>query len=121
MSLVMAYGLIVHALWHAPLYAWLLLISAWARRLPILWAMLPPLAVGVFEGIAFGTSHFCTLVRYRLMGTLTVAFDFEARGGIVPAVEPMRFLTSFGLWSGLVVAAVFVAMAARLRRNREPI
>jgi ABC-2 type transport system permease protein len=121
MSLVMAYGLIVHALWHAPLYAWLLLISAWARRLPMLWAMAPPMAVGIFETIAFGTSHFCTLVRYRLMGTLTVAFDFEARGGIVPAVEPLRFLTSPGLWSGLVVAAVFVGMAARLRRNREPI
>ena len=29
--------LTVHALYYAPLYAWLLLVSAWARRAPILW------------------------------------------------------------------------------------
>ncbi len=121
MSLVLLYGLIVHALWHAPLYAWLLLVSAWARRTPMLWAVLPPLALGAFERIAFGTSHFGSLIRYRLVGTLAVAFDFEARDGVVPGVEPFRFLTSPGLWSGLAVAAVFVAAAVRLRRNREPI
>jgi ABC-2 type transport system permease protein len=37
----------VHMLWYAPLYAWLLLVSAWARRMPFLWAVLPPLAVGI--------------------------------------------------------------------------
>jgi ABC-2 type transport system permease protein len=121
MSLVMLYGLIVHALWHAPLYAWLLLLSAWAKRLPILWAVLPPLALGVFERMAFGSAHVGSLIRYRLMGTLAVAFDFKARGGLVPVIEPLRFLTSPGLWSGLFVAAVFIAAAVRLRRNREPI
>jgi len=121
MWLVLFYGLIVHALWHAPLYAWLLLVSAWARRTPVLWAVLPPLALGAFERIAFGTSHFGSLIRYRLAGTLAVAFDFEARDGVVPGVEALRFLTSSGLWSGWAFAAVFIAAAVRLRRNREPI
>ena len=35
--------LCIHGLWQSPIYAWLLLISAWARRAPILWAALPPL------------------------------------------------------------------------------
>jgi len=35
-----------HMLWFAPFYAWLLLVSAWARRAPFLWAILPPLAIG---------------------------------------------------------------------------
>ena len=60
------YGLVVHALWFAPLYAWLLLVSAWARRAPLLWAVLPSLALGVVERMAFGTSHFGSLIRYRL-------------------------------------------------------
>ena len=30
--IVMLYGLIAIALWHAPIYGWLLLVSAWARR-----------------------------------------------------------------------------------------
>jgi ABC-2 type transport system permease protein len=121
MSLVMAYGLIVHALWHAPLYAWLLLVSGWARRMPILWALLPPLAVAAFERIAFGTTHLCSLIRYRLAGTLAVAFDFKTPDGIVPLLQPVKFLTSPGLWSGLAVAVVLIAVAVRLRRNREPI
>ena len=31
----------VHMLWYAPIYAWLLLVSAWARRAAVLWAALP--------------------------------------------------------------------------------
>jgi len=121
MSLVLLYGLIVHALWHAPLYGWLLLVSAWARRTPIVWAVLPALLLGVFERMAFGTAHIGQWLHYRLGGTLKLAFDFKARGGVVPVLEPVRFLSSPGLWSGLVVAVVFIAAAVRLRRNREPI
>lgn len=55
------------------------------------------------------------------MGTLALAFDFKEQGSIVPLVHPLRFLGSPGLWSGLVFAAIFVAAAARLRRNRQPI
>ena len=50
MSMGLLYQLVtVHALWHAPCYGWLLLVSAWARRAPILWAALPLLAIGVVE------------------------------------------------------------------------
>src|SRR6266542_1067003 len=50
MSLVLLYHLVtVHALWPAPIYAWLLLVSGWARRAAFLWAVLPLLAIGVFE------------------------------------------------------------------------
>src|SRR5207247_2680461 len=39
--LVMLYGLIAIALWHTPIYGWLLLVSGWARRATFLWAVLP--------------------------------------------------------------------------------
>ena len=39
--LMLLYHLVtVHALWYAPIFGWLLLVSAWARRVPILWAAL---------------------------------------------------------------------------------
>jgi len=42
-------GLVVIALWHAPIYGWALLISGIARRANIfLWAVLPPLVIGIF-------------------------------------------------------------------------
>jgi ABC-2 type transport system permease protein len=124
MWLVMVYGLAVHALWHAPLYGWLLMVSAWARRTPLLWAVLPPLALGVFERIVFQTSHFAALVRYRVAGAMTVAFDVKPKGGPIirlAQLDPLGFLTSPGLWVGLLFAAAFLAAAVRLRRRGEPI
>ena len=39
--IVLLYGLVAIALWHAPIYGWLLLVSGWARRATFLWAVLP--------------------------------------------------------------------------------
>jgi hypothetical protein len=52
-SLILFYGLIALALWHAPIYGWALLISGWSRRATFLWAVLPLLAIGIFEKITF--------------------------------------------------------------------
>jgi ABC-2 type transport system permease protein len=124
MWFVMLYGLTVHALWHAPLYGWLLLVSAWARRTPLLWAVLPPLALGVFERIVFGTSHFASLLGYRVAGAMTAAFDLQPKGGGIirlAQLDPLGFLATPGLWVGLLFAAAFLAAAARVRRRGEPI
>jgi ABC-2 type transport system permease protein len=57
MPMVLLYGLMVTALWYAPFYAWLLLVSCWARRAPLLWS-LSPLTICIIEKIAFGSAHF---------------------------------------------------------------
>ena len=58
----------VHSLWHAPIYAWLLLVSAWARRLAILWAVLPLIAIGMVEKVAFNTTYFANMIGNRFAG-----------------------------------------------------
>ncbi|MFZ0772606.1 MAG: ABC transporter permease [Candidatus Sulfotelmatobacter sp.] len=129
MQVVVLYGTTVLALWHAPLYAWLLLVSGWARRATFLWAVLPPLAIGVFERIAFRTSYFGYLMQDRLFGFAAGAFDLKDKAGVpvdphfIPLAQlaPGRFLSSPSLWLGLLVAAVFLAAAVRLRRYRQPI
>lgn len=118
----MLYGLTVHALWFAPIYGWLLLVSAWARRLPLLWAVLPLFALAVVEGIASEGARFGSLLKYRVAGAMAEAFaaDYGAQGLDWP-LTPGRFLTAPGLWLGLAFAALCLAGAARLRRRREPI
>jgi len=121
---IMLYGLTVHALWFAPIYAWLLLVSAWARRLPLLWAALPPFALAAVEKVALGTAHVPALLGYRVSGAMTEAFGAEAHDGHVDRVaqlDALRFLGSPGLWLGLAFAAICLAVAVRLRRDREPI
>jgi ABC-2 type transport system permease protein len=123
--LIMFYGLTVHALWFAPIYGWLLLISAWARRTPILWAVLPLLAVAAVERIVLGTSSFMRMLGYRVTGAMVEAFAFQPKGGgdinRLSQLDPAKFLSAPGLWVGLAFAAVSLAAAVRLRRNREPI
>jgi ABC-2 type transport system permease protein len=115
------YGLIVLALWHAPIYAWLLLVSAWARRVAILWAVLPFLVIFAAEHIAFGTHSFANLIGYRFIGWFQEAFYFPPKGSSM-VFEPFqqltvaRLLSAPGLWLGLIFAAAFLVLAVRLRR-----
>jgi ABC-2 type transport system permease protein len=125
MSLALLYALTAIALWHAPIYGWLLLVSGWARRAAFLWAVLPLLAICAFEGIAFRTSHFASLLQYRLFGWFTQAFVPRVRGSVpvdpLTSLDPAKFLSAPGLWIGLAVAASLLAAAVRLRRSRAPI
>src|SRR5947207_1003610 len=123
--LVMLYGLIAIALWHTPIYGWLLLVSGWARRATFLWAMLPLIVIQIFEKIVFGTSFFAKLLQHRLMGFAPHAFGFHGEGhptiDSLAQLTPGRYLGSPGLWLGLLVAAAFVFAAVRLRRYRGPL
>jgi ABC-2 type transport system permease protein len=124
--MVMIYGLTVHVLWFAPIYAWLLLLSAWARRSPVLWAVLPPLALAAFERLVFNTTYFPSFLKDRVIGAMTRAFATHEPGsaGIIDRLDqltPGRFLSTPGLWAGLIFTAVCLVAAMRLRRKQEPI
>jgi len=113
----------VHMLWYAPIYAWMLLVSGWAKRAVFLWAALPFAAVGVIERIAFRTLHFTSWLGYRLSGP--EPFDMEASSKVpmeaMSHLSLARFLSTPGLWVGLAFAALFLFAAARLRRYQGPI
>jgi len=112
----------VHMLWYAPLYAWLLLVSAWARRAPFLWAALPPFAIFIFEKIAFHTSYFVSFLGERGGGGAEAVDNMQGNFPIDPGMHltPGIFLATPGLWIGLIFAAACLMGAARLRRYRQP-
>jgi ABC-2 type transport system permease protein len=116
----------IHILWYAPLYAWLLLVSAWARRTPLLWAFLPPLIVSLFEKLAFHTSYISNVLLGRIGMGAGAGGPGEATGTGAPLMPsprfmPDRFFFLPGLWIGLLVTAGFLALAVYLRHRREPI
>jgi ABC-2 type transport system permease protein len=123
MSLMLLYHMVtVHGLWYAPLYGWLLLISAWAPRAPFIWAFLPPFVIWGVEKLAFRTSHFLGMLQYRLSGPEPTTTPKSGNlMDMVSALTPAQFFGTPGLWVGLAVAAIFLATAVRLRRYREPI
>jgi ABC-2 type transport system permease protein len=135
---VIYWQMIAVALWFAPLATWLLLVSSWAKRVTILWALLTPIAVGVVERVAFNTHYVQDLINYRLNDPTVRAFLKGARGAefkigdegvhgmpmardAFAALDPIAFFSNPWLWVGLVVAAGFLAAAIWMRRYREPL
>ena len=124
-------------LWYAPLVAYLMLVSAWARRAPFLWAVLPPIAAAVLESIVMRTSYVSDLVASRVFGmyeALNSGDDASAPqgpDGDGPAALAERladfdwqarvqdFFTSPELWVGIIAAAVLLAAAMWVRRYRD--
>jgi ABC-2 type transport system permease protein len=126
---ILLYGLVTSALWEAPIFGWLLLVSSWAKRATFLWAILPWLAIGAIEKLAFDTTYFMRMLVQRLTGGFNVGFVVVEypKDAHVPIVDrlthfdPLKFLSSPGLWIGLVIAAVFLIGAIRLRRSGGPL
>lgn len=122
---VLLYHLVaLHGFWYAPIYAYLLLVSAWARRVPILWAALPLAAIGIVEKLAFNTSYFGQLLQYRMIGGPEAVAPAAAGGTSLDAMTHPglgELLITPGLWIGLAIAAAFIAAAVQVRRYREPI
>jgi ABC-2 type transport system permease protein len=120
---ILAYGLFALVLWHAPIYAWLIFVSAWARRAVLLWAIVPLIAFSALFRVGWSSEEICSLLIYRAIGGMSEAFIFT-RGSAVSSLSqltPGKFFGAPGLWVGLALAAVLLAAAVRVRRNREPI
>jgi ABC-2 type transport system permease protein len=126
--LLLAWALFAFWLWWAPVYGWALLVSAWAKRLTLLWAVLPPIGLAVFERVAFDTQHVQTIIRHRLNGGLELLLETPVPaqpptvGHVhLPDLDLVGFLTSSALWIGLAFAALCFAGAVWLRRRAEPV
>lgn len=143
--LMLVYLTIALSLSYAPIWAWCLLASAWARRAAFLWATLPLAGLLVLEKQALGTNHFALLLRDRFSGAVPLATGFEISGAngdgnainselqvdidhvnaalnadsVTALMDPLNYLTSLHLWGGLAVAAVFIAAAVWMRRYRD--
>ena len=126
---------ITGSLWVAPLVAWVLLCTAFARRSVLVWAIALPVAIIIVEFIVFRSNTLSGLIGARFEGAATsalkvpdnlprsdeAAFELLRSGGIdlLGLIAPGKFLANPGLWGGLVVAAAFVAGAIYCRRFRS--
>lgn len=121
-SLTLFYHLVtVHGFWYAPFYGWLLMVSAWSRRAPFLWAFLPPFVICAVEKMAFDTSHFANLLLHRLAGPELSTAPPATLMDAMTQITLAQFILLPGLWIGMALAAVFLYVAIRVRRYRGPI
>jgi len=125
-------ALVVTMLWYAPIAAYLLLVSAWAKRNVMLWATVPPLVAIVVERIAFRSYYVAQLLGYRLngiWGSLGLARELSGRADLVGrqvsaslgdiSPSPFGVLLNVDLWLGLVVTLALLWLTIRIRRHQS--
>jgi len=116
--------LIVVSLWLAPIWAWLMFASSWAKKVAFIWGTLPIFLISVAEGYLFRSSNFIEMVGERIANGFVimsyntkVLFDDDlfdiGTGNWYQTFGNMEF------WMGLIVSAVFLAGAIYTRRHRD--
>ena len=119
MPIGLFYFLVATALWYAPVYAWLLFVSVWAKRGTFIWAVVPPLVALALVASSSASSAVQALIRSRLIGAFEQGFTTNSSGRTLP--DPSKLLSNPEMWIGLLIAVALVFATVRLRRRREPI
>lgn len=118
---------IFYVLWALPVFAWLLLASAYAPKAPLLYATVPPIVVHIVLQIALGSSHFGRWIGERLAGSrVAEALSYRTIDGpediirliTVPDIGALvgYSFSAPSFWVGLALSAGMVWGAIYLRR-----
>ncbi len=119
-TVLLASGLSAAPLWtRVPLFQMWMMLLYHMVAVHMIWY---PLAIGIVEKLAFNTKHFASMMQYRFSGSPeAVGMPGSLKIDPMTHLTPGHFLSSPGLWTGLIVAAIFLAVTVRLRRYQGPI
>ena len=109
-------GLIIWTLWTLPVYAWLLVASASARRSPFMFAFGIPIALILVEKVFIGSNILAAAIFNHLPHL--VGDDDTASMGMYMNGPVWSGLDYLGMVLGLGVTAIFATAAVWLRRHR---
>jgi len=118
------FSLIVASLWLAPVWAWLMLASSWARKNAFLWGLLPIFLLAFAEGWLFHSNRLLTIVGLRIAESFTI-INSQLNGLVggdmfnIPANQWFMAIVSGEFWMGLIVASLFLGAAVKIRGIRD--
>jgi ABC-2 type transport system permease protein len=95
--------MLINTLWSLPVYAWLLLASAWSRRAPFVWAVSPLLLVVIVEVAVRQQSWVRDTVLMHLVPTYYFGFSPDKMDPVELAI-------------GTLLGAIFIYAAIRFNR-----
>ena len=99
-------------LWCLPFFAWLLLVSSWAKSAPLAWAVGVPIVLVITEGMIINTSYIGTFISEH-----TFSFQFWQRGrGLM---ESFQLVDALEFLSAMVIGMVFIFGATWCRGKAD--
>jgi ABC-2 type transport system permease protein len=133
MQALWIYVIFTCAVWYLPVAGWCLMVSAWVKRAPMLWSVLPLLVAYLIERFFLGTHYLAQVIGGRLAGYAAAAFHQNSHGSRGPwsaddaansawqFMDLSGFVSNPATWVGLVVGAGMVVAAIQLRMRRSEI
>ena len=122
-------------IWLSPFVGWFLLVSAFTKRSPLLFASLPIVILPILEANIFKTSVLVEALFVRsvkmplFIGLDNMELLFQkgenfkmvddASLSLLSLMDLGGFFSSLSLWSGIVVCGLFVTLAMYVRRYRD--
>lgn len=117
-------------LWMMPVLTWLLFVSAFASRLPFLFALVPPLVLIAVEGIFFGSSNFAAWLGAHLGGWQFEDLLTDSGQDLNGPRDMLSFILGISIfdlagetlghvrfWIGMIVSGAFFYGSVRLRQR----
>ena len=130
----------IYALWALPTVGWLLMVSAWARSKPLLWAVGVPIMTGILVSWAhhlfsfdWNVAWFWKNIVGRMLGSVLPGGWMSAGPGTFAGDDDAGALTAFSevlvqswqmlggtnIWLGAATGAAMIYAAIRLRGWRD--
>ena len=122
------FSYVIQTLWAAPFLGWLLLVSSWTKRKPILLATIPIGVISFLEYYYYRTSIFIDVVKERVVGwVVPVDLSTGRHLGSGEKIEDQlsiynnahSLLSLPDFWYGLILASLMFAGAVYIRRYRD--
>jgi len=126
MQALWLYVILTAAIWYLPVAGWCLMVSAWVKRAPMLWSVLPLLVAYLIERFFLGTHYLATLIGGRLGGYAAAAFHGSWNVNDVTSsawqfMDIGGFFTNRATWIGAAVGAAMVAATIQMRMRRAEV
>ena len=126
---VSLYALLAASLLNLPLIGWFLFCSAFVKKSPFLWAVLPFALIPMLELLVFRSRHFLDLLAGHFGRAYSSLFNFDDADvpenvaslrevDIMSVIDIVGLITAPSTWIGFLVAAAFGAGAVYMRRTR---
>lgn len=116
------FGFFTQSLWSLPIWCWLLIVSAAAPRLPILWALLLPLVPIVMEWALFRSAWLLTAISEHRKFIALPSYRELDSGAAIQTVGFSEMLAIWGrssFWLGIIAGLIMLALAIYLRRRNN--